>query len=108
MIQNTLYKFLRASQGNWHNSIFIKCEHCQYGNAQACNGFLLSVEASGTPIIVPVDMVAELEHMPIDEQDCIAVIQREAFERLFAQWLLWQCVVQTKCPFEQMIESTTQ
>ena len=105
-MQNTLYKFLRASQGNWHNSIFIKCEHCQYGNTQVCNGFLLSAEASGTPIIVPVDMIAELERASIDEQDCIAVIRRTEFERLFAQWLLWRCAVQTECSIEQIIKST--
>jgi len=81
--------FLKATHGNWRNSIYIECGGCQYGRQELCAGFLLAFDAEAKPIIIRAEQAFNtLGEMPqIDE--CAALLSRIGFEHLFVSWLVW-------------------
>ena len=54
-----LYPFLKATRGNWHNALFVKCTHsiCPHGHSAICKGFLFTADADGTPLLVDAEAV---------------------------------------------------
>jgi hypothetical protein len=91
-----VYWFLNAVKGNWRNAMFIKCESCPYGR-NVCDGFLLTTGHDGAPILISAAAIRQLSGQSADRHECLAVIDRKSFEKLFAVWLEWNVGSSDEC-----------
>jgi len=82
--------FLIATKGNWRNSIYINCNNCKHEQPVQCGGFLLAINAEGSPILIPASDLSEITGMPIDKSECTVTIDRKSFESVFSSWINWQ------------------
>ena len=71
----TLYQFLQSTQGSWRNAFYVDCIECPYGRTD-CGGHLLTADA---------------------------IIAKEAFEKLFHSWLVWNVTDPNTCSILQTI-----
>lgn len=94
------YPFLKATQGNWRNAVFItcNCSACPYGQKAICEGFLLASNADGTPIILSLEKFRSLSTEPIDPAECCGTISRQAFEAMYHLYLQWHLASFETCP----------
>ena len=81
--------FLKASKGNWRNSIFIECSKCKLDAPRQCGGFLLVSDEDGKPIILPEGSLCRILRTDIDKAECVALISRAQFEVLYSLWIDW-------------------
>lgn len=68
----SFYSFLRAVQGNWRNALFIQCSQaaCPCEVSQSCQGFLLTADAEGIPLLMPVSEICRLTGESVEATDC--------------------------------------
>ena len=95
-----LYPFLRAVRGNWHNSLFIRCScsSCPHGNVSHCNGFLMSADADGQPLLMPVSTFRQLTGESIEDTSCRGILGKPIFETVYSQYIEWHTVSDQDCP----------
>ena len=86
----TLYQFLQSTQGSWRNAFYVDCIECPYGRTD-CRGHLLTANAEGAPLLLPILL---FEKMTGD---------KEAFEKLFHSWLVWNVTDPNTCSILQVI-----
>lgn len=97
-----LCAFLTACGGNWRNTIFISCQSCPYLSAPDCAGYLLAVDSVGRPVIVEAARFCQLSKLDIDSSECRGHLDRQAFEDVFARFLVWQVSASHQCPLKQL------
>jgi hypothetical protein len=85
-----IFSFLSAANGDWHNAIYVFCDACVYGRRVRCAGFLLVFDGDGAPVLMRDESMRELAGQAFDSTECAAKLERRAFERLFARWLVWR------------------
>lgn len=100
----TLYSFLCAAKGNWRNSVYIECCGCQYGEKDSCSGFLMVPDYDGQPVVIPAGFVKTMTGLPVDKEECWAVISRQCFESLYALWLNWHINSSDECVLLQIAD----
>ena len=110
----TLYQFLQSTQGSWRNAFYVDCIECPYGRTD-CGGHLLSAppagnrrhlltaDAEGTPLLLPVLLFEKMTGDKVDKFECAAIIAKEAFEKLFHSWLVWNVTDPNTCSILQAI-----
>ena len=102
-MQKSIYPFMKAVQGNWRNAIYITCN----ANCIACPEFLLAIDRAFSPLLVEVSTFQEITGEQIDKEECASILTRQAFDAIFAQWLLWEIDDPTRCSLLQLVEKQT-
>ena len=99
-----MYPFLKAVRGNWHNALFIKCDYdvCPHSQAPPCEGFLLTIDADGTPILMPVRILQQSSGESIEPEECRAVLNKQAFEAVYSLYIEWHTVSSIGCPLLEL------
>lgn len=100
--KSPLYPFLSLTRGSWRNAFYIECHSCPYGNG-TCNGYLLTTDTEGAPLLLSVLYFEKATGEKIDKTECAAVISKEAFESLFNRWLVWNVNDPKACSILQLI-----
>lgn len=103
--KSPLYPFLSLTRGSWRNAFYIECRSCPYGNGN-CNGYLLTTDTEGAPLLLSVLYFEKATGEKIDKTECAAVISKEAFESLFNRWLVWNVNDPKACSILQLIPKT--
>lgn len=103
-----VYPFLKAVRGCWHNALFIKCEHtvCPHSQSPPCDGFLMAVDADGSPILMPAKLLQKLSGESIEPEGCQAVIGKRAFESVYGLYIEWHTVSSTGCPLLELCRAS--
>ena len=101
-MNNILYPFLSLTRGSWRNAFYINCPTCPYGKGN-CNGYLLTTDTEGTPLLMPVLYFEKSTGERVDKTECATVISKEAFESLFNRWLVWNVNDPKACSILQLI-----
>lgn len=105
--QTELYQFLKAVRGNWHNAIYISCKHCPGTKASQCRDFLMSADAEGHPILIPVNVLHLLTGEEITPEDCRGMMEKQVFETLYSLYIEWHTVSQNECPLLQLSQTAS-
>lgn len=92
----TLYQFLQSTQGSWRNAFYVDCIECPYGRTD-CRGHLLTANAEGAPLLLPILLFEKMTGDKVDKFECAAIIAKEAFEKLFHSWLVWNVTDPNTC-----------
>lgn len=100
-----LYPFLSLTRGSWRNAFYIECGFCPYGSGN-CNGYLLTTDTEGAPLLLSVMYFEKATGEKIDKAECAAIIGKEAFESLFNRWLVWNVNNPKACSILQLIPKT--
>lgn len=79
-----LFQFLSACRGNWRNTLFIS-----YQDRSHSPGTLMAADRNGHPIFLDAAQFCNLTGERIDPQECRGQLSWDAFEDIFAQYLLW-------------------
>ncbi len=103
-----IYPFLKAVRGNWHNALFIKCEYtvCPHSQSPPCEGFLMAVDADGSPILMPAKVLQQLSGESIEPESCQAVIGQRTFESVYGLYIEWHTVSSTGCPLMELCRAS--
>lgn len=101
-----MYSFMRATQGDWRNAVYIACSSCPYSEL-GCGGHLLAANADGVPILFPLHLFEELTDETIDKDECAGVLTLQAFESLYHMWLIWNTKTNDSCSIMQVLQNTT-
>lgn len=75
-----LYLFLSACRGNWRNSVYIFTDG---------PGYLLSADRDGRPVLMAAEAFQQLTGETIDPSECCGRLTADAFNALYAQYLIW-------------------
>lgn len=102
-----LYRFLSACEGNWRNAVFIECTACPY-SAHICPGYLLTADVTGHPLLFSTEKFKELTGELISKDECVGILSRYAFEKLYSRLLLWKTETQQQCSILQLIQHSNQ
>ncbi len=99
-----MYQFLRATRGNWHNAIYIKCSSllCPHGHLSPCEGFLMAIEADGTPIFISVETFRKMSGESIDPDECCITINKRTFENVYNLYVEWHTASPEGCSLRQL------
>lgn len=99
-----LYPFLQAVRGNWRNALFLKCDSnaCPYGQTHSCKGYLLTANADGTPLLMPVRYFQMLTGESVAEDECRGILTRQVFEDIYALYIEWHTLSSGDCPLRQL------
>lgn len=104
-----IYPFLKAVHGCWHNALFIKCEYdtCPHGQSPPCEGYLMAVDADGSPIFMPVNIMRQLSGESIEPEECQAVLGKKAFEAVCGLYIEWH-TISSGCPLLELCQFSDQ
>ena len=104
-----VYLFLREVRGCWHNALFIKCEYdiCPHGQSPPCEGFLMAVDADGSPILMPVNILRRLSGESIEPEECRAVLGKQIFESIYGLYIEWH-TISSRCPLSELCQFSDQ
>lgn len=99
-----LYSFLKAVRGNWHNALFIRCEYtvCPHGQPSPCEGFLMTVDADGSAILIPAKIMKHLSGESIESGECRTVISKQTFEAVYSLYIEWHTLSSINCPLLEL------
>ncbi len=101
-LSNRGYSFLKATQGNWRNSVFVSCgcKTCPYTQEAGCEGYLLSAGSSGAPIILSAEEFQRYSGESVEPEECAAKMSRTAFEDVFYLFIKWNSPYIQQCPLK--------
>lgn len=99
---NKLYPFMKAVRGNWHNALYLSCRQSTCTQHENCQDFLMSADADGHPILIPVDEMRSLSGEDIEPGECLDTMEKQKFETLYSLYIEWHTVSQTGCPLLQL------
>ena len=99
------YPFLQSVRGNWRNAIFIECAGC---GRRACPGFLLTADAEGRLLLLPVAEFEEFSGQQVEQEECRGVLSRQAFEAAFSLYLEWHTPSARDCGLFQLCAAKRQ
>lgn len=100
----TLYSFMRAVRGNWHNALFINCncQSCSHRGHLPCKGFLMAADADGRPLLMPVETLRRLTGESVEASECRGILDKQAFESAFSQYIEWHTISDEDCSLRQL------
>ncbi|RFZ77617.1 hypothetical protein DS742_17535 [Lacrimispora amygdalina] len=100
----SFYPFLRAVQGNWRNALFIQCRcaTCPCEVSQSCQGYLLAADAEGKPLLASVSEISRLTGETVDATECRGILERQAFEAAYCQYVEWHTESSRECALMQL------
>ena len=101
-IQKHYISSCNQRRGSWRNAFYVDCIECPYGRTD-CGGHLLTADAEGTPLLLPVLLFEKMTGDKVDKFECAAIIAKEAFEKLFHSWLVWNVTDPNTCSILQTI-----
>lgn len=106
--QCSFYPFLRAVQGNWRNALFIQCNgaNCPHEVLQFCQGYLLTADAEGKPLLESVSEACRLTGESVDATECCGVLERQAFETAYCQYIEWHTESSQMCALMQLYSTS--
>lgn len=93
------YPFLQSVRGNWRNAIFIDCAGCP---RHSCPGFLLTADAEGKLLLLPVDEFQQFSGQQVEKEECRGILSRQAFEAVFSLYLEWLTPSAQDCGLHQL------
>ena len=98
-----IYLFLKSVQGNWRNSLFLRCESdvCPYGQS-SCEGYLLTADDNGTLLLIPVNYFCQLTGETVDSDECIGILTRSTFEKVYRLYIEWNTISSSDCSLQQL------
>ena len=98
-----IYLFLKAVRGNWRNALFLKCDstHCPYGQS-SCEGYLLTADDNGTLLLIPVSFFRQLTGETMDPDECIGILTRSTFEKVYRLYIEWNTISSSDCSLKQL------
>lgn len=99
-----IYLFLKAVQGNWRNALFLRCESdvCPYGQDHSCEGHLLTADDNGTLLLMPVKYFQLLTGEAVDANECIGILTRTTFEKVYSLYIAWNTTSSRDCSLQQL------
>lgn len=97
-----LYDFLSSCGGNWRNAVYLTCGSCSHPCKNQRAGCLLTADSQGRPLIVCVSRFEILTGQKIDPSECAGRLTRQAFESLYARYLLWELDSDRQCALRQL------
>lgn len=99
-----LYLFLRAVNGNWRNALFIQCNCviCPRAVSQTCRGYLLTADAEGKPLLISREKMCRLTGENMEAVECRGILDRQAFEAAYGQYIEWHTDSAEDCPLLQL------
>ena len=103
-----LYAFIKASRGNWRNTIYIPCEctNCPYGHTPTCTGFLMVANEDGNPLLISESDFISSTGETLDPRECCGTMSRYAFENLYTLFFQWHMESICDCPLWILSRST--
>lgn len=104
----SFYPFLRAVQGNWRNALFIQCgcAACPREVSQSCQGYLLAADAEGKPLLASVSEIGRLTGESVEAAECCGVLERQAFEAAYCQYIEWHTESSRECALMQLYSAS--
>lgn len=98
-----IYLFLKAVRGNWRNALFLKCDstHCPYEQS-SCEGYLLTADDNGTLLLIPASYFRQLTGEAITPDECIGILTRSTFEKVYHLYIEWNTTSSTDCSLKQL------
>ena len=102
--QCQLYTFLKAAKGNWRNAIFVSCSSpaCPYTKPSGREGFFLSADDLGQPLLVSVEVYRKCSGEPMCTDECCSAIPCQAFLSMYSEYLTWHLPASDSCPLDQL------
>lgn len=97
-----IYPFLEAVRGNWRNAVFLDCTSCPYGRTEECKGHLVTADAEGKLIVMPVFLFQRWTGQQVEKEECMGILEQEAFVRAFPLYLEWHTVSDETCLLLQL------
>lgn len=101
---HNMYRFLKATRGNWHNAIYIKCSSliCPHGNLTPCEGFLMAIDADGSPIFISAEALRKLSGESVEPEECRITLNKHTFEAIYALYVEWHTASPESCSLMQL------
>ena len=98
---------MKSVRGNWRNALYVRCDeaHCTAKNKKCCGAFLLTADADGVPLLVPVNAFEKFAGESIEPDECCGTMDKHAFEAVFELAIQWRTVSQTACPLQVFCNS---
>ena len=100
----TLYRFLSATQGNWRNAFYVKCDACQYMKTASCEECLFIPAADGEPLFIPISDISIMAGYRIDPTECSSQISFYNLDILYQFWFLHE--TNGRCPILSFFKRT--
>lgn len=97
------YRFLKSTMGNWRNAVYIECGDCPISKL-CCSSHLFTIDADGSPLIIPVPIFQKMTGELIDESECIGVLDKTAFDCLYQMWLVWHTDSTDRCSILELLQ----
>ena len=96
------YPFLKAARGSWRNTLYLHCEQmiCPHCKGNTCGRFLMAADADGVPLLVPVQAFEAFSGDTVLPEECAGVLDKHAFESVYAQLILWRVDNPSDCPLK--------
>lgn len=64
----------------------------------------MTVDALGTPILLPIEVMNAVTGGRIDITECTGILDRQAFEGAYGLYLQWQTGNSVDCPIKQLCD----
>ena len=84
-----LYYFLKLIDGNYRNSLYIKCPHGYE--------YMLTADYNARPVLFPVEKFYELTGELPQKDELISSMSNDTFYFLYRQWLIWNTESNDAC-----------
>lgn len=102
-----LYYFLNLCQGNWHRTIYVKCERCPSAEHCPQKDFLMLPDKEGKPVILPVQDAAILFSEHPDHRECLFSINFTQFLGMYAAYFKTLQCQPKQCPAKKLAQDLT-
>ena len=99
--------FLRLTENNWRNSMYIECRVCKFPRSPVCANcadFLCIPGEHGEPVMLPVQEADIIFHRLIDKSECLLVISNVVFRDLYSNYFRRVANKSGECPFLQALK----
>ena len=74
--------FIKATRGNWHHAVYIKCSVCWHSKCPK-NDFLCATDYDGRPMVISKQDAETFFGEQIFKDDCLFQINNREFEKFY-------------------------
>lgn len=67
----------------------------------------MAVDADGSPILMPVNVLRQLSGESIEPEECRAVLGKQAFESVYGLYIEWHTIF-SECPLLELCQFSDQ
>lgn len=99
--------FLRLTENNWRNSMYIECRVCKFPRSPVCANcadFLCYSWRTWRTVMLPVQEADIIFHRLIDKSECLLVISNVVFRDLYSNYFRRVANKSGECPFLQALK----